>query len=324
LPLMGSGFDAEQHALARTLFYIMLPSVVLSGLGTIYTAVLNAGERFALAALSPMFIPFAIMLGLALATPDQDAHALAWGTVAGYGVQTGVLGWSLHRQKLPILPRWYGASAPLRQVAGQYLPMAAGALLLSSAPLIDQAMASSLGGGKVAALNYGNRLVTVLLSVGSMALSTAVLPYFSKQVALEDWRGIRHTLARYTQLILGATLPLTLVVVVFSKPIIALTLERGAFTADDTQTVSEIQVYYMLQVPFLLLGILYVRLISSMKRNQILMWMSGVSLVNNVALNYLFMRWLGVAGIALSTALVYAVSAGVFGGILYRRLRSVD
>ena len=57
-----------------------------------------------------------------------------------------------------------------------------------------------------------------------------------------------------------------------------------------------------------MLGILIVRLISALNSNYILMWGAVISLPLNIVLNYIFMQWIGVSGIALSTSCVYLVS----------------
>jgi putative peptidoglycan lipid II flippase len=105
-----------------------------------------------------------------------------------------------------------------------------------------------------------------------------------------------------------ATVPLTVGLVYFSEPLVRLFFERGAFTSGDTYLVSQVQVLFLLQVPFYFLSILIVRLISSLQANHILLWGAVISLPLSVILNYLFMQWLGVAGIALSTSMVYFVS----------------
>ena len=50
------------------------------------------------------------------------------------------------------------------------------------------------------------------------------------------------------------------------------------------------------------------RLLSALKKNQILMVISGINIIANIVGNYLFMRHLGVAGISLSTSVVYLIS----------------
>jgi len=81
---------------------------------------------------------------------------------------------------------------------------------------------------------------------------------------------------------------------------------------------------YVLQVPFYTLGILFVRLISSIQANYILMWGTVISFILNITLDYLLMRILGVAGIALSTTLVYMTSCVFLWVMLHRKLKQVE
>ena len=51
------------------------------------------------------------------------------------------------------------------------------------------------------------------------------------------------------------------------------------------------------------------------------MWGTPISVFANVALNILFMRIIGLPGIALSTSMVYAISCGYLCLMLFRALR---
>ena len=76
---------------------------------------------------------------------------------------------------------------------------------------------------------------------------------------------------------------------------------------------------YALQIPFYAAGLLYVRMLTAMKRNDLVMISAGISLTLDVVLNLVCMRFMGVAGIALSTSLFYAASL-LFAFIMARRL----
>ena len=164
-------------------------------------------------------------------------------------------------------------------------------------------------------------MVTLFIVVGATPLGTAVLPYFSQMVATRDWTGCRHTLKTYSRSIVLVTVPLTLGLVVFSHPLIRILFQRGAFTAADTRVVSRVQAFLSLQIPFYVLAQLGVRFISALKKNSVLMFIAGVNLVVNVILNLILMRYEGVAGIALSTALVYLVSCALVYASIARSLR---
>jgi putative peptidoglycan lipid II flippase len=307
LPWLARGFNAEKLQLTLHLLWAIAPSVLLSGVITLWSAVLNAGERFFLAALCPIITPVISIL-LLLTLPTWGIFAFATGLVLGSVLQLGFLGVALHRQSLSLYPKWYGFDQNLRQVAGQYAPMVAGALLFSSSNFVDQAMAAMMLPGSVAALNYGNRLTGVLVGLAATAISTAVIPYFSKMVAHEDWAAVRQTLQQYLGLIFALTIPVTGLLLVGSEWMIRLLFQRGAFIASDTDLVSQIQICFALQIPFYVANILVVRLISSMRLNHVLLWTSGLSPVFNVLLNYLFVKWIGIKGIALSTSCIYALT----------------
>ena len=321
LPILGSGFVVDKLALTRSLFYVLLPALLISGLVTIWAAILNAGERFALAAIAPIMTPIVTVVALLALGRVWGIYALAIGMVGGFMLEAALLAWGLKQRGFSLVPRWHGMTPYVSQVMNQYAPMVAGAFLMGSTTLVDQSMAAMLGSGSVSALSYGNKIVAFVLGVGSLALSTAVFPHFSRMVAVRDWRSIRHILKSYARLILLVSLPMTVLFVYFSEPLVRVIFERGAFTEAATHKVGEVQAMYVLQIAFYLLGILFVRLISAMKGNRILMCSAMVSLPLNVGLNYVLMKYMGVSGIALSTTLVYAFSLAFLSVMSYRMMR---
>jgi putative peptidoglycan lipid II flippase len=192
---------------------------------------------------------------------------------------------------------------------------------MGSTALVDQSMAAMLGSGSVAALNYANKVTPLVLSIGVSSLGTAVLPSFSRLSANRDWAGLRHVLNIYTKLIALVTVPLTVVLIFFSEPLIATFFQGGAFSAQDTHLVARVQSLLFLQLPFYAIGILYVNAITSMRRNQILMWGTTISISVNIVLNFFFMKILGLPGIALSTSGVYLVAFFYLRFMLMRTLR---
>jgi putative peptidoglycan lipid II flippase len=308
LPVLASGFSGEKLALTTSLYYALLPCLVLSGVAITWSGILNAKDQFALAAAVPIVTPVVTMVMLLGLSKHLGIYALVVGTVAGLLLEACLLGWWLGRQGISVIPLWYGITPAVRQVWSQYTPMLAGSFLMGSTMLVGQAMAAMLGPGSVSALAYGSKITALTVGVASVAVSTAVLPHFSRMVALGDWDGIRHTLLTYARLIVLITLPLTVILIYFSEPLVRLLFQRGAFTEADAKLVTWVQALHLLQVPTFVLGMLIVRLISALKASRVLMWGAGINLIFNIVCSYLLMKWLAVAGIALATSLMYLLS----------------
>lgn len=308
LSLLASGFSADKLMLTQRLFFILLPALLFSGMATTWNAVLNAGHRFAFGAVVPMVTPLLTIVLLLGIGQFVGITVLAVSTVIGLGLEAALLGWALKRHGIVLMPRWSGATSAVRQVFAQYLPAVSAAVLMGGTGLIAQSMAATLGSGSVAALSYGSKATTLLLGVGSLAVSTAVLPHFSQMVAMNNVAGVRHTLLTYSRLILVVTLPLTALLMYFSEPLVRLLLQRGAFTDADTNLVSQVQSAYLLQVPVYVLGILFVRVISSLKANHVMLWGTVINLIVCAVSTYVLMQWFQVVGIAFSISLMYLIS----------------
>ena len=319
--LIGSGFGPQKLALTRTLFFISLGLLLVTGLSMLWRAMLNARECFALAALAPVMYPVIVLIAIVASSGSRRIYALALGSVLGTLGELAIVGYGLWRRGISIIPRWYGLTGPVRQVLRQAAPVTAGAVLMGANVLIDQSMAAMLGSGSVAALNYANKLVSLLLSIGVSSLATAVLPSFSRLSANQDWAGLRRVLNTYTNLIALVTVPLTVALIIFSEPLIATFFQGGAFSVQDAHLVARVQSLLFLQLPFYAIGMLYVAAIYSLRRNQILMWGTTISISVNVLLNLLFMRIFGLPGIALSTSCVFLVAFFYLRFMLMRTLR---
>jgi len=61
-----------------------------------------------------------------------------------------------------------------------------------------------------------------------------------------------------------------------------------------------------------------IRIVWSLKVNRLLFRLAVFSLIANVAFDLALMKWLGVAGIALSTTLVHASSLAFLAWSLFR------
>ena len=330
--LPGTQLHAQTRAMLPLLALVLAPFTLLQGVCSAWSGLLAAEGAYTASALAPIAQPLGIALGIAI-VPDPTVWTMVAGLLVGTLAQATWLARALRSRGVSIrgiamshVPNEERAAltAALARVRVQYLPAVAGAILMSATTLVDQGMATWLPVGSVSALGYGTKLSSVIMTVGAMALSTTLLPHLSALVARADWTALRELERRLRWLLLATTIPVTIVLVLCSAPIVQLLFERGAFSAVETATVSRVQAAYLLQVPGHLLGILYVRLISALQANRLLMIGSAINLAVNVGLNVVFMRRYGVAGIALSTAAVYAVSYVYLAVVAHRRLRVAE
>jgi len=323
LPLLARGFTPEKLLQSHSLYLILVCTLLLHGIGTIWGAVLNAVNRFALVAIVPIVTSVVTTIAVLTLARSYGAHVLAVGVVIGALIETSLMGWWLQREGVSLIPRWEGMTPAVRQVLGQYAPMVAGAFLMGGTTIVSQSMAAMLEPGSVSVLTYANKVPSLLLGIGATAVSTAFLPHFSHLVAVADWSGLRRAIETYSRLLFSVAIPVTAALAYFSEPLIAVMFQRGAFTDAETHLVAPVQIMYLLQVPVYIVGMLFVRLVSALKANHLMMWANVLNLSLCILLTYVLSHFLGVAGIALATSCLYFFNTAFLFGMSRRMLSRV-
>jgi putative peptidoglycan lipid II flippase len=321
LQLVAGGFSPAKLALTRTLLFVMLPILPLSALSVTWRTLLNAGERFAIAALTTMLTPLMSIVFLVSFGNSRGAYPLALGTVVGALLEAAVLGAAVSASGISLFARPSGFGGSVRRVLVQYWPVASSNIIMGGSSVIDQMMAATLAPGSVSVLNYGTRVASVILAIGPAALGTAILPRLSQMAVGRKWSEFRRTFRAFGILSIAVTIPATAVLIYNSEWLIRILFQRGAFTAADTRVVAGVQAASLLQIPFSVLLVLLVRVIASLQANQLLLSLAVISLISNVVFDIVLMRWYGVAGIALSTAAVHAIALAYAARFTFRRMR---
>jgi putative peptidoglycan lipid II flippase len=312
-PFIGSHFAPGKLNLAVHLFYGLLPVIVLTGVASLSTAVLNTEGRFALPALAPIVTPLVIIAGVPLLSNRLGIWTMVFATVAGallHAIWTGLM---LNASEYRLTLRWHGMSEGTREVARNYGPVFLSGLVASGGLLVDQSMAAMLPAGSVSALAYAGRFVSVALALLGGAFSSAVTPYFSELVARGDWSACRRTLRTWAWLSAVVATTVAAVLILGAPVLVRVTLQHGVFGPQDTTAVSTVLIMYALQIPFFVCSRVYYRFLVAMRRTDLVFYCGFLNLALDIVLNLLLMRRFGVAGIALATSL-WSASTLIFLG----------
>jgi putative peptidoglycan lipid II flippase len=318
-PLLAWNFPPAKLELCLQMFWGLLPMVVLTGIATNCTAVLNSLGRFALPALAPALIPISVMAGALLWHLQLGIWALMVFTTVGAAAQVCVIAWSMASRGYPMSLRWYGWNDATWEVARQYGPVLLSAVVASGGLLVDQALAASLPAGSISALVFAGRFVGVVLTLLAGAVSSVTAPHFSTLAARRDWQGCRTTIRQWTRFTAAIAIPAAAVLIIGAHLLVRVTLQHGVFTPRDTSAVAPVLALYAIQIPFFAVSRVYYRFVLAMRRTDMVLYCGVLNLILDVVLDLVLMRYMGVAGLALATSL-WTVSTCGFFRICARRL----
>jgi peptidoglycan biosynthesis protein MviN/MurJ (putative lipid II flippase) len=262
-------------------------------------------------------VPALVLVVILLAASGGGVKPLVWGTLCGFAVQLAALTIPLARKGAIERPR-VGRQSPHWPAFWQgFSIMLAGQTLMGLTTVADQFFAAHLGVGAIATLGYANRILALILGVGALAASRAMLPVFSRA---QGAAGHVFDLAAHWTKILFALGIIGLLVAWWLAPwLVELLFRRGAFSSSDAQLVTQVLRYGLAQLPFYFSALVLTSFITSRGLYAWLFWSGAIGLGVKLLGNMLLPPILGIGGIALATGATYAVNL-VFLLLVFNRL----
>jgi putative peptidoglycan lipid II flippase len=327
--LFAPGFidDGEKFALTTELLRVTFPYILFISLTALVGGVLNSYSRFAIPALTPVWLNLSLIAAALLAAPHFDApvKALAWGVFIAGVLQLLFQLPAVARLGLLARPRWGWRDPGVRRILNLMLPAIFGSSVAQVNLLVDTIIASFLVTGSVSWLYYSDRLVEFPLGVFGVALGTVILPNLSRQhaeAAPEDFARTLDWAVRWVMLI---GVPATVGLALLAGPMLVSLFHYGAFTDEDARMATLSLIAFSLGlVAFMLVKVLapgfYAR---QDTRTPVRFGIYAVAF--NMAFNLLVVVPLGlqgVSGLHAGLALATSLAAYLNAGLLFRRLRA--
>lgn len=298
-----TGGREEMQALVRQMLPPLLLIVPLGMIAALQAAWLMAQHKH-LNSLVDGVPALVLALVVTLAVFATDPARLAWGTVLGFTAQVIALEVMAGGRRLPVHPVFRFPKARWSAVWRGFAVLATSQAVLAASAVVDQVMVSGLGESANSVLGYTNRLLLLLLGLGSAAVSRAILPVLSE---IEDSRQRRLVAWRWAAILFGCGCIAALIGGALAHPITRLIFERGAFGPEQTDAVAAALRLGMLQIPAFAAGIVMAQYISASRGYGVFLVTNVIVLSLKIALNSVLLK-LGVPGVMLSTALMYSAS----------------
>ena len=302
------GHTEQYYELIKTQFYYVAPCILFWGFSSLLNGLLTIDNEFKFSSIASVFTPISIIICLIFFKEQLGNLVLALGTLFGSALSFMFLAFIAFKRKIINLRKPDFKSVNIKVLFRQLPAKLSSSLLSGINPLIDQYFSAQLIVGSIAALNYGIKIPSFAIAIVGIALGNVLLPYFSKK-AIDDreatFKKLKHIL-KY--LIIGSCI-VVVVLILLSSPMIWLTFERNAFTSDDTTIVSKIQQMYLLQIPSYIVGLVMVKFLTAINKNNFMVLTSVISLILNITFNFILIERMGVYGLALATSLVSIINS---------------
>jgi putative peptidoglycan lipid II flippase len=321
LGLMGRHItDPQQLALTARMTRIILPAQIFFYWGALLMAVQYAEKRFFIPALAPLVYNAGIILGGVLLSSWLGIEGFAWGVLIGSFLGNFVVqAWGARSSGLRFSLRVDLSDPDLRTYVWVTLPLVVGLGMQFSNEVFFRYFGSFLGPGSLASLNYSLRTMMALVAIFGQAFGVAAFPFLSQYVAEKRYREMNTLLFSMISKVAVVMVPFSLLMMVLSKEILAVLLQRGRFTAASTAATAPVLTMYCIGAFGLAATNMVSRGFYAVQNTVLPMVVSSLAALCSLPLYWAFLQLNGAQGIALVGSLFMMVQFVVLVGMWTRR-----
>ena len=308
LVLSVQGMDlslSPKWRLGLELCSITLPYVLAICLSALIVGALNARNKFAPGAYSPIILNFAMIAmlgigGIVYGLKGEDlALALCVSVLIGGGGQLIAPAFSLNR-----LEEWkykldFGRSNELTRIRELFVVGAFGAAVGQVNVLVSRFLGYSLPeDGAVSMLFLTSRLTELPLGVFATAIAIVVFPEMARLLGKNNKSGFRRVFTKGLRLTLVITLPSAMGLAMLAEPILITLFQWGNFTTTEVAQTIPVLIIASLCLPFSAVAAFYIRGFHARKDMKTPLLAALLSLTANIFFSIAFMQFWGVLGLA--------------------------
>ena len=316
------GHSMDYYSLIKRQLFILLPCLIFWGYSSLISGLLEISNRFLVSTIYPVISALTVMFFLWFLKNETGDLVLAIGTLVGSLIEFSfLLVYAIGKKE--ILMSKVVLNDNIRMMIRQLPPKVSSGLLTGLNNFVDQFFAAQLAVGSIAAINYGVKIPSFMVSVLILALGNVLLPHFSRQITF-DIKKAYSELFKILKIVFLGTSAITILAFIFSFDIISFLFERGEFTTEDTHVVGKVQRIIFIYVPFYLSTLILVKFLTSINKNKFMAWTSLVNLILNITLNFILVKKFDLYGLAMSTTIVYIVSSIIYFSFTYKQYRLLE
>jgi len=323
MALILHGAKPELIALSARQMQVMSPCILAGGIVGILYGISNIYHCFLWPSLSPVAMSITIMAGLLLFPHDNTGMVLAWSTLAGGILQLLMQLPEFFRQKFNLKPAWDWKAPEIGKAAEMLFPATVGTTIGQLISYVDMAFVSKLAEGGWSAVTLSNRLVQLPLGVLQTALLVPIFPRFSRAAADGNVEEIKRTFKLGVISLWLISIPMLVLMLLYTEPMIRLIFQHGRFNARATELVSIAVVFQAFQIIPYFARDSITRVFYAFQDSKTPLMVGLLTIFSKWALNTILVPYFGVGGITFAITLVTFINMVLLGFLSKKHIQDL-
>lgn len=306
--LIAPGFNSETQKLTSTLVKISAPQYIFIVIAAFYSAMLQSHNKFFASQIREIATYIPLIIAAIVFYQSFGIYVLAIGLLLGslfrLLIQIPFINWGY---KYKVIFDFKDSN--IKGMSKKLPSVLINSSVVQMNTLVDKILASTLEIGAVSSLSYGQRLTNVFSGLISSAITTTIYPTLSRLVEEDKIHEISKVINKTIYLISLIIIPISIFSIFYSKDIISLVFERGAFNHKSVEITAIVFACYSVGILFSGIKDIFDTIFYSFGDTKTPMKISFCIITVNISLNLLLINLIGIGGLAIASSISLVIGS---------------
>ncbi|WP_191560043.1 murein biosynthesis integral membrane protein MurJ [Metabacillus idriensis] len=317
IPIMFPSFNPDGTQIAIWTAAIYFFSVFLVGINAVYEGFFDAKGKYSFSTFSQTIVVLCTIGSAVFFHKELGAYSLAIGYLVGtvlsfliklvYLKPKSFVDWKqkINRKEIEVFYRIF-------------IPVGLTIMVGQINLIVNNLYAGNFGEGVISYLNYAFRLVSIPQAIFGVTIATIIYPLLAKARASDNHTLFKQGIEKGLTIMFLLLAPTIAGMVLLMEEIVTIVYQRGAFNTEATLATTDVSYYYLGSVLFYSIQVIIAKGFYTLEKGNLILRVGLMSILLNIILNFIFSKWIGYQGLALSASVVGFLYTLIAFIILYR------
>lgn len=292
--------SVEQNIFTRTMLWILIPTILFQLCFSAFNSLFTIHDHFVFPGLLRLVPIFFSIVGL-LFYRYVSLFGLAAGITGGNLIILSIAFFFFKRKGAIYRYHFTYSLSPIIKEFKQVIPLIITQVMIQVMFIVDRVMASYLSEGDVSILHYGMRLNEMVFQGFVLTLIVPLYPLLSQVTVEKNFQNLVRQVSRGMRKIFYVTVPLSVILILGSSDLITILYKSKHFIEREVGLTANILSTYAIGLVFMGVNAIFFRVFIALGKLRILMVIGITQALLKIILNVVFLDWLGLVGLPLST-----------------------
>ena len=296
------GFEGQVLKITIYFTRITVAGIVFTGLSYVMSAYLQVKNNFIISGLKTLPKNIIIIISIMISA-HYNPYIMIWGALIGSIIE--------FLFQFPFAIKKGYRYQPYINIKEEYIkkmlwligPVLIGVAVNQVNAMVDRNLASTLVEGSISALNYADKLNQFVMALFITSIGTVIYPILSKLSNDNNKEKFISSVVQSINSVILLVIPISVGAIVLARPIVKLLFQRGAFDARATSMTAIALIMYSIGIVAFGLRDILGKVFYALQDTKTPMINGAMTMVMNIVLNIILVKYLQLAGLALATSI---------------------